>query len=436
MFWNKGKLIEIFETSNKLKSLKIVTAFFSQYGLKLMQECIERNKLTKDKVKIYLSEEFNIKNPAILLEELCKIAKVYIVSKEKLHAKVYIFEYQDMTEVSYGSANLTRGGCEGNLEFINKEVLIDDTRINLFINYCENASIKVSSEVIEAYREKTVELQKLYHFNKRISNQIASIFGNDDPFVEADYDLLNKFFVFEDYETLFPKNQTDKSNPMGKRRENIRGKMEYINDILVPKFKKLNLHNHWSKKNLTSLLFPNFYNHNRVGWIGIRYGKHEKEVKFLNTHYGLGKKNEDYSSFQKHACMQFSVVSNGITVGLFHSVANDAIDRGYLHDHIDNKSQEIINHIKSIKGEEFIWYIYDGKNDRNLKTFDFDTEDPEDFISFYKSNDRDGFESFMIYHMEPDDINLTSAGTIAKIIEHKVSVLLPLYESIVFRPQF
>lgn len=436
MFWNKGKLVEIFESANKLKSLKIVTAFFSQYGLELMQECIERNNLTQDKVQIYLSAEFNIKNPANLLEELCKVASVYIVSKEKLHAKVYIFEYQDKTEVSFGSANLTRGGCEGNLEFINKEVLTDNTKINLFVDYCKNASIKVSSEVIEAYREKADEFQKLYQSNKRISNRIASIFGNDDPFVEADYDFSNKFFAFEDYETLFPKNQTDKSKPIGRRRENIREKMECINDILVPKFKKLNLHNHWSKKNLTSLLFPNFYNHNRVGWIGIRYGKHEKEVKFLNSYHGLSKKSEDYSSFQKHACMQFSVVSNGISVGLFHAVANDAIDRGYLHDHIDGKSQEITNHLKSIKGEEFIWYIYDGKNDSNVKTFNIDIEDPEDFISFYKNNDRDGFESFMTYHMEPDDINLTSAGTLAKIIEHKVNALLPLYEVIVFRPKY
>jgi HKD family nuclease len=436
MFWKKGKLVEIFESANKLKSLKIVSAFFSQYGLELMQECIKRNNLTKDRVQIYLSEEFNIKNPTNLLEELCKISSVYIVSKEKLHAKVYIFEYQDRTEVSYGSANLTRGGCEGNLEFLNNELLTDDTKINLFVDYCKNAAITVNAEVIEAYREKAEELQKLYHSNKRISNQIASIFGNDDPFVEADYDFSNKFFEFEDYETLFPKNQTDKSTPIVNRREKIREKMEYINDILVPQFKKLNLHNHWSKKNLTSLLFPNFYNHNRVGWIGIRYGKHEKEVKFLNSQYGLSKKSEDYSSFQKHACMQFSVVSNGITVGLFHAVANDAIDRGYLHDHIDDKSQEIINHLKGINGEGFIWHIYDGKNDRNIKTFDFDTADPKDFIAFYKANDRDGFESFMTYHMEPDDINLTSPGSIARIIEHKVSALLPLYETIVFRPQY
>jgi hypothetical protein len=36
--------------------------------------------------------------------------------------------------------------------------------------------------------------------------------------------------------------------------------------------------------------------------------------------------------------------------------------------------------------------------------------------------------------MEADHKNLTSAGTIAKIIEHKVSVLLPFFETIVFRP--
>lgn len=436
MFWNKGKLVEIFESVTNLKSLKVVTAFFSKYGLDLLQRCIERNNLSKIQVEIYLSEEFNIKSPSYLLTELCNLATVYIVNKENLHAKVYIFEQKEITEVAYGSANLTRGGCEGNLEFINKVELKDKVRINMFIEYCRNASTLVSHEIIEAYHEKTEELKKMYQTQQKISNKIAGIFGNDDPFVEADYDFSNKYFLFEDYETLFPKNQQDKSSPIIKRREIIKEKMEHINNILVPKFNKLNLHNHWSSKNLTSLLYPSFYNHNRVGWIGIRYGKSEKEVKFLNSNYGLDKKSEDYSSFQKHACMQFSVVSDGITVGLFHAVANNAIDRGHLHDHLDSKATEIIKHLKKIQGEEFVWHIYDGQNDKNIKTFDFDYEAPEEFISFYKKYDRDGLESFMTYYMEPDNSNLTSPKKIAEIIEHKVRVLLPLYETIVFRPKY
>lgn len=56
----------------------------------------------------------------------------------------------------------------------------------------------------------------------------------------------------------------------------------------------LNLHNHRSSKNLTSLHYPSFYNHNRVGWTGIMYVKSEKEVRFLNSYYGLNKKSEDY----------------------------------------------------------------------------------------------------------------------------------------------
>jgi hypothetical protein len=47
------------------------------------------------------------------------------------------------------------------------------------------------------------------------------------------------------------------------------------------------------------------------------------------------------------------------------------------------RSKEIVDHLKIIKGEEFVWHIYDGKNDRNVKTFILDIEAPEDFISFY-----------------------------------------------------
>ncbi|MCM3225262.1 phospholipase D family protein [Terribacillus saccharophilus] len=433
MFWNKGKLTTMLREVEGIESLIITTAYFSDYGLSILKSCIEKNHLNKENVTLFLSTEFSTKSPSLLLKRLSKIAKVFIVTKENLHAKVYIFKYHDRTEVVYGSANFTRGGFESNLEFINKEILTDSTRIEMFVKYCTNASEEVTDEIITAYLEKEEFFNSINSVRETASNKIASIFRESDPFTESEYSLEDKFFNFHDFETLFSKYQQDKSIPIMERRKTIQTKMLEINNILLPRLKELNLHNHWSLQNITSLLRPSIYNHNRVGWIGIRYGKKENEVKFLNSSYGIDTNGEDYSSFQKHACMQFSIVPDGISIGLFHAVANDAIDRKFLHENLDSRSDEIIKNINAISGEGFVWNIYDNKNNETVMRFNADEEAAENFINFYKKYDRDGYESFMTYHINPDDVFLSNAYEIAKVVERKMKLLLPLYNTIVYR---
>ncbi len=68
-----------------------------------------------------MSQEFDTREPHVLLEDLYKIADVKIVKDQNLHAKLYLFNYINYSQIVSGSANLTRGGCEENIEILMTE---------------------------------------------------------------------------------------------------------------------------------------------------------------------------------------------------------------------------------------------------------------------------------------------------------------------------
>lgn len=175
---------------------------------------------------------------------------------------------------------------------------------------------------------------------------------------------------------------------------------------------------------ITSQISPSEFNHKRLSWICVRYGKHKNNAKIG------GGMSEHYESFIKHACMQVSVVAEGVQIGLFHATANGAIDRDYLKSNMDRLKDDLILQIDNLRGEQLVWHIYDPKSDKSIKSFDIDREDPNAFVDFYKTYDREGFESFCIYHMKPNDEHLKTKESLVRIAKEKMMKLHPLYRLI------
>ncbi|EEK91912.1 hypothetical protein bcere0012_51170 [Bacillus cereus BDRD-ST24] len=412
--------------------MTIISAYFSNYGLDFIRKLKAKNNLQKDNITLYLSKEFDMNNPGVLLEELSEIANVYIVHKEKLHAKVFMFYTSKGLKAFHGSANFTHGGLEGNLELIHEMNLDDLGRLEGFINRCLIASEKVSDKIIQSYRDIDRELRRLSGANREASQRINEIFIDDkDPFRETDYNLDGYFLNFRDYETFFPKHQYQDGPIINKRRDVVRKKLLVLNNQLKNELKQYNLYNHWASNRrpefITSQIIRSDYNHNRLSWICLRYGKHKKDAIIE------GSSAERYESFIKHACMQISVVGDGVQIGLFHATANGAIDRDYLKRHIDTLKDKIRQKITNLKGEKFVWYIYDPKSDKSIYSFDIDREDPNNFVEFYKSYDEEGYESFCIFHMNPNDIKLMTQDSLVQVVKHKIAKLYPLYRLITWR---
>lgn len=430
--WEKGYIQKVVKELD-INKIIIVTAYFSNYGLDLLKELKVKNNLPKDNITLYLSVEFNINNPGILLEELSKIANVYIVHKEKLHAKVFMFYTSRGLKSYHGSANFTRGGLEGNLELIHGVSSSNQKRLEEFANYCFIASKKVSDSIIQSYKDIDRELRKLSDANIEANEKINEIFIDDtDPFTETDYNLNDYFFNFRDYETLFPKYQFQDGPFINKRRDTVRKKLLTINSELKKQLSHYNLYNHWAADRkpeyITSQIIRSEYNYKRLSWICLRYGKHKNDAIIE------GSSAERYESFIKHACMQVSVVGDGIQIGLFHATAKGAIDRDFLKKgKIDTLKDEIHQEIKNLQGEQFIWHIYDPQSDTSIHKFVIDKEDPYSFIDFYKKYDKEGYESFCIYHISPNDEYLKTKESIIQIAKEKISKLTPLYNLMTWR---
>lgn len=227
-------------------------------------------------------------------------------------------------------------------------------------------------------------------------------------------DINSLYFTDEEYDIFAEKYQNERTLYTESIRKGIQEKLLDLNKNLLEliKERKLELFNHSKQQNITSLIFPCVFNKGRVNWLGVRYGKHPADIKELNQ--SIGKDERDAKlGFQKHACMQINVGFNGVEIGIFHAVPNDAVDRWYLHEHIEKNDTDLIDAINKkldeLKGFGYEWNIWDtnlegvelpdfGGTNLPEKTYRFDVENAEDFITWFSKNDRDGCYSSMLVH--------------------------------------
>lgn len=241
--------------------------------------------------------------------------------------------------------------------------------------------------------------------------------------------LENYYFNEDDYKIFDTENVSSIRPEIIEKRKIVQQKLFDINDDIKDILRNKNLHNHWRNENITSLIYPCVFNLGKVSWLGIRYGRSKEEVNQLN--YNLGVNSKERKGFQKHACFQINIEKKGVAIGLYHAVAEGAIDRMFLHENIDNKKDILINEIKKIQGYGFVWDIWD-KQDTNYR-FEFDNHNPEDFIDFYKINDMDGRTSFLLYLIPKKDKRIQTKKGIEEISLEIIDMLYDFYNEIIWK---
>ena len=433
-----NKLIE-----NQLKEkvgvtkIQIATAYISQYGIDILKEIIQKNNLSKNDVTIYTRYDFTDKDTHRILKQLAEIGNIYLI--ENLHAKAFYLQVKEDLLI-YGSANLTYGGLMKNMEFYNIEedrenITKCESSIRLFFERCKEKGKNVDEAIIEKYKEyneaRIEEMRKVSY--KRLTNMMNTIKGKES-YVETSeiYDKLNEFyFNKEDYEIFEEYHEDEDGIEITESRKNIKNKLLAINSIIKSDCENIGLYNHWNDENITSSISPNMYNHYKVNWLGVRFGRSKKEIDELN--------NDEVKnfSFHKYACMQFSISLRCFEIGIYHAVASDAVDRKFLRQELENNTNQIRSKIveeqKKLKGNNLEWTIWSPYKEQSDIIFSLDKDDIERFPEFYLKNDNDGSHSSIMFRFSPNDERMKTKESISDLIMEKFKVLLPLYNTVIWK---
>lgn len=437
-YWSKNANKIILEEElvcmNKIKEVYIGTAFFSNDGLRILNNIVKKNLLKKDSVHVFVSNEFSQDKPHELLAELCKIAQVKIFFNHTFHSKVYLLK-GNINKVIFGSSNFTSGGFSKNIEFDSIEEAEGEklNEIERFFSYCNFNSTEVTDDVIKYYRDNQNEIEALKQVQKNLRKKIIGYVHQDDAMDPDDYEIEDFYFTFSDYETFFNRNSQRDDMDIRERRKIVQNKILAIHNNIYSKIKKLGVSCHWNPNHVTSLINPCVYNKGRVGWLGIRYGKTKKEVDIVNQWLGKNEKDE-IKGFQKHGCLQFCIVPSGFEINLFLAVRHDAIDRAHVQEKMKELEPKITKEISKLQRYGMTWEIYNDVTEEH-HIFNIDNEKAEDFCKFLKKYDRDGCESYLRLFYQADDEAIFDIDSISNEIVKYITLLNPLYKTMVWRPK-
>jgi len=287
--WSNNDIVTKLRGLKGIKKITIATAFLSDFGFTLLSEIVHNNNIPPSNITLFLSMEFSYHDPAKLLTALDGIAQTYIVTKVKLHAKVFLFEGASNLLMT-GSSNFTRGGLQDNLEMN----LLDDApnreRVHIFFERCRDLSSSVDNAVIGVYASTELERQTARKNRNSLQDKLNAIL-NSDEFGENTYtNIEQQFFIYRDYETLFKKNIKRRDTEISLRRKVIQTKLLEINKIVQKPMQELGMAHHWSEAHITSTIVPDEYNRERVEWCGVRYTRKEtakyiREMKLAGDNF-------------------------------------------------------------------------------------------------------------------------------------------------------
>lgn len=257
-------------------------------------------------------------------------------------------------------------------------------------------------------------------------------------------DINDLYFTDEEYDIFAEKYQNQRTKYTESIRKEVQEKLLDLNTDILKELqaRKLEVFNHANPKNTTSLTFPCVFNKGKVNWLGVRYGKHPADIRDLNKLVGARTIDDPKYAFQKHACMQVNVGYNGVDIGIFHAVPNEAVDREYLHEHIDKNDTKLLNAINNeldkLRFSGYVWNIWDtnlegvelpdfgGPADPE-STYYFDNENEEDFLTWYSKHDRNGCYSSMLVHFPRYSEKITKDNIVNTVIEI-FEQIYPLYK--------
>ena len=433
--WEKNAFYEDFKqtlSDSNIHLINIASAYISLSGAKHLQALTKHLELEKEDIQIYCSSKFNEQQPVEILEFLLTFATVYIMPEPFLHSKAYEVHTKNRITTYTGSANLTEGGLFNNNELMTKSISTD-APMEAFWEYFWENCVTVNDEIINLYRELPVvePSEEIKQAQLKLNKKLQITY--EKQCIESHYpDLSEFYFNVDDYRIFNEEYWRSGTAEVKERRKATQQKLYELNEAIETYASRNDLYPHYKKEHLTSGIVPSPYNFERVTGIWMRYGKHKSELNPFGA-AGFGKKSSPIEQFHKHACLQLSIGSEGLNIGMFHSTANEGVDCHHVDEHWDEVKQEILKVYDLIKGYDFVWTFYSNRENRTIDTFEIDLHSAEQFIKFYRKYDMTGYESFCMRFYETDDVRIKTYKNILKEVEETFDAIMPLYTAMTYR---
>jgi hypothetical protein len=331
---------------------------------------------------------------------------------------------------------------------------IDENKVKEFFDYCKVNSVLVNEneKLLNIYKEMDTESDKIQdneeikELNLKIKELKKEIKQAKQRNIDDKYNYGNLeeyFFKEEDYEVFNKDNAIRRDSETNRKRDIVKNKLlEMNNDIKLDIIRRFNLHNHYREGNIISPVNarPNpEFSHNRLEWLGIRYGRPKVEIELLNV-LNNDRDRDDIFGFQKYTCFQINLSYENVTpffeVGIFHAVPNGAVDRMYLTEFLLSNNElniKIIEELNKLKGQGLSWTAYYERTNETFE-FDIDDRDPSEFKKWYLDNVIDGRYSSILFKIPPEDSRIKTKEEIESLIFSAFELLNPLYDLIIWKP--
>lgn len=270
-------------------------------------------------------------------------------NNKTFHPKVYLIKKQNGYIGFIGSANLTNGGLENNVEM--NYLIKDQEQCASILQWFTDLlpeSFPLTDDNIAEYESKFADIQESMEKMKKVRKRIKFTKPPREENSLDEIDFSDRFFKKEDHWAFRSELWEDDSPEANKERADAKKRFLHLHQLIYPQFPKYGL----------SDLHPNIQSHiismdyhipeqtsQQLNAMWLSYGKSQEEIKkyhnLLSGGYRLGdrrNKENDKQSFINHARLQIRIELLEIGIWILFGKNNDGslFDR----DHFKNQMKD------------------------------------------------------------------------------------------------
>jgi HKD family nuclease len=355
------------------------------------------------------------------------LARLFETSKT-FHPKVYLLQHGLRYTAVVGSANMTLGGFQENIELgVFVEDQDDCIEIQKWFTKLFDAGFPIDKENIALYEKRYNETKEIEGIVRRSRKSGFKKPATGNPLEGIDFS--NRYFKYEHHWAFRPVLWEDRSAAANRERKAAYDRFFELHHQIFPLFAQKNFrelaHHHIERFIVSHFSHQDGYTSKQLKSIWLSYGKNNELLKLYRNKYSPrdDDDSENTQSFINHARIQVIIHQNDIGIWLFFAKGNGGseLDRRHFRNKMNSSKvyrEQFFKACEKLRDPYFIWL------DEKVPLSSFEDEDA--LHTFCK---RDHSSNHFVigrdFHIEDPEVSLKEfPGTVMREFEK----LFPLYD--------